>query len=127
MLQKLKQRLAMALVAIVAFTGVIVATEQPAMAAGSCYSGYLCLYENIGYSGSEYDLSSGFRGSCVTLYGFWHDRVSSFQNYIGADITFYRNAYCDSSNGWFWNGNGDTSGDLRSWGWNDTIDSVWIN
>lgn len=125
-MNKFKRRLAAGLVALLAFIGILAGTEAPAQAAGSCPSGYACFYEHVGYAGSSTWYSTGFRGQCVTLYGFWHDRISSFQNNIGADIIMYRNAYCNPDQGSFWYWNGGSVGDLNAWGWNDTIDSIYF-
>lgn len=123
---RLKKLLAAMATVILVTAGVSVATSAPAAASVDCPSGYACFYEHVGYAGSETDYYWGFRGSCVTFYGFWHDRISSFQNDIGASMVLYRNAYCDSSGGSWGVPNGFNVGDMGAWGWNDTVDSVYF-
>lgn len=125
-MSRLKRTVAYAAITILASLGTVVVAQAPASANAPCPSGYACFYEHTGYTGSETDYYWGFRGSCVTFYGFWHDRISSFQNNIGGDMVMYRNAYCDSSNGSWWFYNGGSVSNMGLWGWNDTIDSVYF-
>lgn len=126
------KRLVAALATLVLVTiGVSAATAAPASAGvdnAQCYSGYVCFYEHAGYTGSEYDIwAGGNRHTCVSFgFGFWWDRASSVQNRTGTDVTLYRDAYCGGQ-GTLWMYNGMNIGDLGAWGWNDTVDSVWIN
>ena len=127
---KLKRLLAMLVTVILVTVGASAITAAPAAATAdnaACPSGYACFYEHAGYNGSEVDYSSGFRGQCVTFYGFWHDRASSFQNRIGGAMTMYRNAYCNPDQGSWWVPNGFNAGDMGAWGWNDTVDSVYFS
>jgi hypothetical protein len=116
------KRLLAALAMLLVSAGVLVATEAPASANGACPSGYFCIYENIGYTGSETDYVSGFYGQCVNLAGFWIDRVSSLRNNVGYDVTVYMNGGCGGNNIWMYSG--FTIGDMRAWGANDQVDSI---
>jgi hypothetical protein len=124
---RLKKLLATLVATLLVTAGASAVTATPAAAAGVCPSGYACFYEHVGYTGSETDYYWGFRGSCVTFYGFWHDRISSFQNNIGASMTLYRNANCNANQGSWGIPNGFNVGDMGAWGWNDTVDSVYFH
>lgn len=119
--------LAAVLTSILASVGVLALVAEPASANAPCYSGYVCIYEHVGYNGSEYDIwAGGNRHTCVSFgFGFWWDRASSIQNNSGTDVNFYTNAYCGGSSLWMFNGM--NIGDLGAWGKNDSLDSVWIN
>lgn len=125
---KLRKFLAGLGVMLLTTAGVLVLAEAPASANGPCPSGYVCFYENVGYTGSEYDIwaGGGNRFTCQSFgFGFWWDRASSVRNRTGTDVTLYSNAYCGGSSIWMYNGMG--IGDLGAWGANDSIDAVWIN
>ncbi len=127
---QLKRLLAVLATVILVTVGVSAVTAAPAAASvdnAQCSSGYVCIYEHVGYNGSEYDIwAGGNRHTCVTFgWGFWWDRASSIQNVAGTDVTFYTNAYCGGSSLWMFNGM--NIGDLGAWGKNDSLDSVYIN
>lgn len=125
------KRILAAFAMLLTIAGITVAAQSPASASADnaqCYVGYVCFYEHAGYTGSEYDIwAGGNRGTCVSFgFGFWWDRASSVQNRSGTDVTLYRDAYCGGS-GTLWMFNGMNIGDLGAWGWNDTVDAVYIN
>jgi hypothetical protein len=127
---KLKRLLATLATVLLVTAGVSVVTATPAAAGTSgadCYSGYLCIYEHTGYSGSEYDIwAGGYRHTCVTFgWGFWWDRASSIKNQTGTDVTFYNNAYCGGGSLWMYSGMNISN--LSLFGANDSLDSVYIN
>lgn len=123
---KLKRTLTALVITLLGTVGAL-AIASPASANAPCPSGYVCIYEHVGYNGSEYDIwAGGNRHTCVSYgFGFWWDRASSIRNYAGTDVTFYANAYCGGSSLWMYNGM--TIGDLGAWGKNDSLDSVYIN
>jgi hypothetical protein len=128
---KLKRLLAAAAATLLVTAGISAVTATPAAASvdnAACWSGYVCFYEHVGYNGSEYDIwAGGNRHTCVSFgFGFWWDRASAVQNNTGTDVTLYRDAYCGGS-GSLWMYNGMNIGDLGAYGWNDTVDSVWID
>jgi peptidase inhibitor family I36 len=102
-------------------------TQAKAMAAvGTCPSGYWCGWEDIGYSGSSILFDSNWRGSCYSFTGFWSQRISSWQNYIGSQTSSHNLWGCPSYQGSrVWGYNGFTVGDARVWGFNDQTVSVY--
>jgi hypothetical protein len=126
----LKRRAATFLTALLVLAGVAAFAVTPAQAGtnnADCYSGYVCIYENSGYTGSEYDIwAGGNRHTCVSFgFGFWWDRASSIKNYAGTDVNFYNDAYCGGGSLWMYNGMAISN--LGWYGANDSLDSVWIN
>jgi len=142
MLKNLKRRLAGALtvlataVLIIGLSGgtaqakpdPIQPQQAQAMAAyGVCPSGYFCAWENIGYDGSSILFSSGWRGTCYNFQGFWNDRISSWQNYIGGEYWISSEWGCPSYYGNnLWGYNGFNVGDARSYFMNDVVTSVYF-
>ena len=101
--------------------------QAQAMAAvGTCPSGYWCAWENIGYTGSSILFDSNWRGSCYSFTGFWSQRISSWQNYIGGDNWVFDSWGCPSYYGRsIWSYNGMTVGDARAYVFNDLTVSVY--
>lgn len=138
MLKALARRVGVPLVivaAIIALTGATAQAKpdpiQPAQAqamadAGVCPSGYWCAWEHIGYTGSSILYSSAWRGQCVSFTGFWSQRISSWQNYIGGDAYVFDSWGCPSYYGRsIWSYNGMTVGDARAYAFNDLTVSVY--
>ena len=129
-MSKFRRLLATLATVILVTAGLSAVTAAPASASvdnAQCYSGYICFYENAGYTGSEYDIwAGGSHGQCVSFgFGFWWDRASSVQNRAGT-VNLFRNAYCTDSGGALWMWNGMNIGDLWAYGLNDSIDAVYI-
>lgn len=126
---------------VIALTGATAQAKpdpvQPAQAQvmatyGVCPSGYFCAWENIGYDGSSILFDANWRGVCYNFQGFWNDRISSWQNYIGGDYWISSEWGCPSYYGTnLWGYNGFNVGDARvlpifGGSMNDVITSVYF-
>ena len=107
--------------------GLIQPAQAQALAAyGVCPDGYWCGWEDIGYSGNSILFGQSWRGQCYSFTGFWSQRISSWQNYIGAQTSSHDLWGCPSYQGThIWGYNGFTVGDARVWGFNDATVSVY--
>lgn len=139
MLKALARRIGLPLVivaGIIALTGATAQAKpdpiQPAQAQalaayGVCPDGYFCAWEDIGYSGNSILYSSQFRGQCISFLGYWNDRWSSWQNYIGGQYWVSSEWGCPSYYGNnLWGYNGYNVGDARVYGMNDVATSVYF-
>jgi peptidase inhibitor family I36 len=122
---KLKKLLA-AFAMLLAVAGVLVVTEEPAAAAGTCNTGWVCFWPDAGYNGGGVSYTDYYHGyGCINLnQASWHDVISSFANYSGYEIIMYRDLNCGGGSLWWYNGGAVSN--MYYVGFNDSMDSFKI-
>ena len=116
-LQKLRNRVGVFVVALIAlFAGGAVAATPAHAAYSNCF--FICAYTDSGGNGSQWTLPAVLN-SCQSVPGGWNDVISSAYNTASSwRVTFYTEAGCWGGAKTFWPGN---SGDM--WPINDTASS----
>jgi len=91
----------LALALVIITTLMVAATTKPAYAAFSdCSSteGWVCIWQDINYSGNIMRIWQPTPNSCYTFPSVWWDKMSSFYNFTGHSLTFYSWQNCGLSN-----------------------------
>lgn len=127
-----KRLLVRTLVIALGITATVVATQAPAQAyvwpPTNCPYQAMCVYEHIGGEGAQYywTLANTPINTCISIGGWWNDRISSAYNRMPLKTRFYTGAGCGGSQHTFSAAcgcTGERSPDLHPWGLGDAFSS----
>jgi hypothetical protein len=98
----------------------------------SCASNALCVYKNTGGGGSTTSWGGDWHNECWNMIPAWNDIISSVDNNLPVNVTFYDNSNCKASApAWQFTVNAGqqaSSGDsIFPWWMNDQISSVYFH